>query len=108
MADYIVVTALDAQLVRVGLGMLFAQRYSYPYPMPGPTYYVWDPKPNASGTHVAFGPLDSLGGSEADFGAWCLGRELVTGLGTLTLPATAETLDASWFPPPPEEEEPIE
>jgi hypothetical protein len=102
--NYIVVDAIDAQLVRVALGMLYAERYEYDYPMPGPSYYVWDPKPNAAGTRVAFGPLDSLGGTEADFGAWCCGRGLETDVGTITIPAVAETLEASWFPPPPPEE----
>lgn len=99
--DFIVVPIGEAQLVRVGIGMLYAQKNSYPYPMPGPTYYIWDPQPNVAGTHVAFGSLDSLGGDDIGFGEWCLGRELSTSLGTLTLPAAAETLESSWFAPPP-------
>jgi len=103
-ADYIVVPIAEAQLVRVGLGMLYAQKNGYDYPFFG-TYYIWDPLPNVANTHVAFGSLTSLGGSDAGFGAWCLGRELHTSLGTLTLPAAAESLEPSWFPPPPEEPE---
>lgn len=107
-SHYIVVPAAEAELVRIGLGMLYAQRKGLPYPMPpasAPTLYVWDPRLSASGLQVAFGPLDSLGGEDADFGEWCLGRELVTSLGILTLPATSEELNASWFPTPPPPEE---
>jgi hypothetical protein len=98
---YIVVSTPDAQLARVMFGRLYAERHEVPYPVPG-TPYIWDPRPSLSGTQVAFGPIDLFEGEE-DFGDWCLGRSLVTDLGTLTLPATAETLDASWFPPPPED-----
>ncbi len=100
MADYIVVPKSEAQLVRVGLGMLYAQKNNYDYPFFG-TYYIWDPLPSADDTEVAFGPLDSLGGDDAGFGEWCLGRDLQTSMGTLTLPSTAQTLQETWFPPPP-------
>jgi hypothetical protein len=98
---YIVVGTADAQLARVMFGRLYAERHAVAYPVPG-TPYVWDPRPSASGTEVAFGPIDLLEGEE-DFGDWCLGRALVTDLGTLTLPADAQDLDSSWFPPPIEE-----
>lgn len=96
--DYIVCEIADAELLRSALGILYAQRAEIPYPMPGPTWYVWDPMPSASGTQAAFGPLDSLGGPDTDFGEWCLGREVETGLGTLTVPADSESLSETWFP----------
>jgi hypothetical protein len=102
MADYIVVPIADAQLMNVALGMAYAELGEYGYPMPGPTYYVFEPKPNAAGTQVAFGPLDSLGeeGIDATFGTWVLGRSITTSIGTINMPATAQTLPASWFPAP--------
>jgi hypothetical protein len=95
---YIVVGVADAQLARVMFGRLYAQRHGVPYPIPG-TLYVWDPQPNALGTQVAFGPIDLFEGEE-DFGDWCMGRSLVTDLGTLTLPSAAQVLEPSWFPIP--------
>jgi hypothetical protein len=101
MADYIVVPVADAQLARVGLCMLYAQKYEMEYPLPGPTLYIWDPVLNTQGTHAAFGPADSLGGEDADFGEWCLGKTIETADGPFTCPTELETLAASWFPPPP-------
>lgn len=98
--DYIVVAAADAQIAGVALGMLFAQRNNLSYPMPGPTLFIWIPRISADGTEVAFGPIDSLDGEPTDFGTWCLGRELTTGIGTLTFPEASESLDTEWFPPP--------
>lgn len=95
---YIVVGVADAQLARVIIGRLYAERHDVPYPVPG-ALYVWDPRPSLSGTEVAFGPIELFEGEE-DFGDWCLGRELVTDLGTLSLPDEAQELEASWFPPP--------
>ena len=99
---HIVVDAADAQLARVALGMLYAEHKGLPYPHPG-GLYVWDPKPSADGTEVAFGPCDTLDG-DPDDASWALGQSIETGIGTLTMPAAAQQLEDSWFPPPPSSE----
>lgn len=95
--DFIVVNVAEAPLLNVGLGMLLAQYLEISYPMPGPTYYAFGQRPNADGTLLAFGPLTAINDYPA-FGAWALGRDIVTSLGTLTVPSTAQSLSAEWFP----------
>lgn len=108
-ADYIVVSATNAELTKIALGMLGAKYLTdvyqepYAYPMPGPTFFIWDGKPNVAGDQVAFGPLPT--GIDPDFGTWCLGKELEiddNGLEvSITIPSSAQSLDTNWFPPPP-------
>lgn len=107
MADYIVVSAENAELTKIALGMLGAgyleQQYQVPYayPMQGPTHYIWNAALSLDGTQAAFGPLDT--GIDPEFGTWCLGRELeVTDdelVVSITIPSTAQTLAPSWFAP---------
>ena len=100
MADYIVVSTTNGEIMKLALGMLGARyleevyEVPYEYPMQGPTLYIWPIAPNVAGDEVAFGPLDT--GIDEPFGPWCLGKELVIDdgelQGSITIPSTAQTL----------------
>ena len=108
-SQYIVVSAPNAEITKIAIGMLGAQYLTqepfnmpYAYPMPGPTFFVWPGAASVDGTQVAFGPFES--GLDEGFGAWCLGRELEfddNGLVvSVTIPSTSQELESTWFAPP--------